>query len=93
MDPDENYRRGVFEDLYTTLKEGGLLVVVEHMIPSLFTPTDLFMFLEVWHKYLEVGFKSKFYDEKEFQEFIATTSFKKAEFIREKGDYFWALRK
>lgn len=93
MDPDENYRRGVLEDLYTTLKEGGLLIVVEHMIPSLFTPTDRFMFFEVWHKYLEVGLTSKCYDEKEFQEFIATTSFKKAEFIREKGDYFWALRK
>jgi len=93
MDPDENYRRGVFEDLYAMLKEGGLLIVVEHMIPSLFTPTDRFMVFEVWHKYFEVGLKSKFYDEKEFQEFIATTPFKKAEFIRERWDSFWALKK
>ncbi len=93
MDPDDNYRRGVFNDLYALLKDGGLLMVIEHMIPDMFAPTDRFMFFEVWHKYLEVSFTSKFYDEKEFQEFVATTPFKKAELIKEGADYFWALRK
>jgi hypothetical protein len=51
------------------------------------------MFLEVWHKYTEITFESKFYDELEINKFVATTSFNTAEFIQERGDYFRALRK
>lgn len=93
MDPDDNYRIGVFEDLYSMLKEGGLLMVIEHMIPDLFARKDRFLFFEIWHKFLEVGFNSKFYDEQEFQEFVKTTPFKKVELIKERNDYFWALTK
>jgi hypothetical protein len=44
------------------------------------------------HKFLEAKF-AKFYDEKSFKELIDLTPFKHAKLVRERGNYFWALKK
>ncbi len=92
MNPDENYRKSVFENLYTLLKEDGIVVVGESMIPDTFTKKDYQLF-EVMHKWLEVGFGSRFYDEASFRELINSTSFKNPELIRERRNYCWVIRK
>lgn len=93
MDPDENYRKSVLEDLYVMLKDDGLLVVGESMIPSIFAPKQKVQIFEVMHKWLEVILGAHFYDEKSFKELIYSTSFKNVEQIRDGYDYFWAVRK
>lgn len=92
MNPDENYRKSVFEVLYSLLKEEGILVVGESMIPDTFTKRDYQLF-EVMHKWLEIGIGSRFYDEDSFREFINSTSFKNPELIRERRNYCWVIRK
>lgn len=93
MDPDENYRKQVIEDIYTMLKDDGLFIVGESMIPDLFTPRKEFQLFEIMHKLLEVGIGSRFYDENGFKALIDSTSFKNAELIKEKAEYFWAITK
>ncbi len=93
MDPDDSYRKKVFASLFSMLKDDGLLIVVEHNIPDMFAPRERFLFFEIWHKLFEVSFKSKFYTKEEFREFVADTPFKTAEFIEERNNYFWALKK
>ena len=92
MDKDENYRLSVFNDLYSLLKDDGILLVGESMIPDMFNPQKDFQLFDVMHKFLEADF-AHFYDEKTFKEFVDSTPFKNAEFIRERGTYFWAVRK
>jgi SAM-dependent methyltransferase len=92
MDPDENYRKSVLEVLYSLLKEDGILVVGESMIPNTFTRGN-FQLFEVMHKWFEVGIGSRFYDENSFRELINSTSFKNPELIRERINYCWVIRK
>lgn len=92
MDPEKNYRKKVFQDLYTLLKDDGLLIVGEHMIPGIFAPNQA-KYYEIMHKWFEVGVGSHFYDEDSFREFIEDTPFRKAELVREGRDYFWAVQK
>jgi len=92
MNPDENYRKSVLEVLYSLLKEDGILVVGESMIPNTFTRSN-FQLFEVMHKWFEVGIGSRFYDENSFRELINSTSFKNLELIRERINYCWAIRK
>lgn len=92
MEPDENYRKEVLNDLHSMLKRDGLLIVGEHMIPEIFAPKQA-RHVEIMHKWLEVGMNSRFYDEESFRELINSTHFKKPEFIGEGQTYFWALRK
>ncbi|MFX1554773.1 MAG: class I SAM-dependent methyltransferase [Promethearchaeota archaeon] len=92
MDKNEKYRLDVFNDLYSLLKDDGILLVGESMIPDTFSPHKDFLLFDVMHKFLEADFAG-FYDEKSFKEFVDSTPFKSAEFIREKGTYFWAVRK
>ncbi|MFX1418370.1 MAG: class I SAM-dependent methyltransferase, partial [Promethearchaeota archaeon] len=92
MDHDEAYRRSVFEDLYSLLKEEGILIVGETIIPDAFSPRKGFQLFDIMHKFLEAKF-ARFYDEKSFEDFIESTPFNKAELIKERGEYFWALQK
>ena len=92
MDHDEEYRRSVFEDLHSLLADDGMLLVGETMIPDTFSPQKGFQLFEIMHKFLEVKF-AKFYNEKSFKELINSTPFKQAELVRERGNYFWAVRK
>lgn len=92
MNPDEKYRKSVLEDMYSLLKEDGILVVGESMIPDTFTKQDYQLF-EVMHKWFEVGYGSRFYDENSFRELINSTSFKNPELIRERRNYCWVIRK
>ena len=92
MEPDENYRVEVFNDLYSMLKKDGLLIVGEHMIPGIFAPKQA-RYFEIMHKWLEVGMGSKFYDEESFKELIDSTPFKNAELIHDGQTYFWALKR
>ena len=92
MNPDENYRKSVLEDIYSLLKEDGILVVGESMIPDTFTKKDYQLF-EVMHKWFEVGYGSRFYDENSFRELINSTSFKNPELIRERRNYCWVIKK
>lgn len=92
MDHDEEYRRNVFKDLYSLLKDDGLLLVGESMIPDTFYSQKEFQLFDIMHKFLEVKF-AKFYNEKSFKEFIESTPFKHAEFVKERGTYFWAIKK
>jgi len=92
MEKDETYRLSVFDDLYTLLKDDGIVLVGESMIHEAFDPPEEFQLFDVMHKFLEADF-ADFYDEKSFKEFIDSTPFKKAEFVKERGTYFWAIKK
>lgn len=92
MNHDEKYRINVFNDLYSLLKEDGVLLVGESMIPDTFTPKKEFQLFDVMHKFMEVGF-ARFYDEKTFKDFVDKTKFSKTEFVKKGGVYFWALKK
>ncbi len=93
MDSDPDYRIEALNDIHTLLKDEGLLIVTENMIPNLFEPRKGFMLFEVMHKWMEVGFGAHFYNEERFQELIESTNFKKAELIKERNEYFWAITK
>ncbi|MFX1410160.1 MAG: class I SAM-dependent methyltransferase [Promethearchaeota archaeon] len=92
MENDKTYRLSIFNDLYTLLKDDGILLVGESMIHGTFDPPEEFQLFDVMHKFLEADFAG-FYEEKSFKEFVDSTLFKKAEFIKEKGTYFWVIRK
>ncbi|MFX0173079.1 MAG: class I SAM-dependent methyltransferase [Candidatus Hodarchaeota archaeon] len=92
MDSQETYRQKVFQDLYSLLKDDGLLVVGEHMIPGIFSPNQG-RYFEIMHKWFEVGIGAQFYDEDSFREFIESTPFKKADLLQEGRNYFWAIQK
>ncbi len=92
MNTDENYRRGVFNNLYSLLKDNGILLIGESMIPDTFTPKKRFQLFDITHKFTEVK-ASLFYNEKSFKEFIDSTPFTKANFIREGGDSIWVVKK
>ncbi len=92
MNTDENYRRGVFINLYSLLKDDGILLIGESMIPDTFAPKKRFQLFDITHKFTEVK-ASLFYDEKSFKEFIDLTPFTKANFIREGGDCIWVIKK
>ncbi|MFX1433928.1 MAG: class I SAM-dependent methyltransferase, partial [Promethearchaeota archaeon] len=92
MEKDKAYRLSVFNDLNTLLKEDGILLVAESMIHGTFDPPEEFQLFDVMHKFLEADFAG-FYDEKSFKEFVDSTPFNRAEFIKDKGTYFWVVRK
>jgi SAM-dependent methyltransferase len=93
MDPSDDYRRGVLADIYTLLKEGGVLIIHDSIIPGTFTPGQQKSTFEVMHKWLEVSFGSRFYDEAGFETLAASSPFHGAEMVREGSVYFWALKK
>jgi len=92
MNTEENYRKNVFKYLYSLLKDNGILLVGESMIPDTFAPKQRFQLYDITHKFTEVS-ASLFYNEKSFKEFIDSTPFTKAEFIKEGGDSCWVVRK
>jgi SAM-dependent methyltransferase len=93
MNPDDKYRLSVLENIYALLKDDGCLIVGDTMIPDTFKPNTKIQLYDAMHKMLEVGLGSRFYDEESFKEYIDSSSFKQAEFIRERADYFWIVRK
>ncbi|KKM73220.1 hypothetical protein LCGC14_1412700 [marine sediment metagenome] len=92
MDKDEEYRKRVFEDLYAIMKDNGILLVGETMVPDTFAPKQRPQLFEIMHKVLEAGF-ARFYDETSFKELISLTPFKNAELTVESGASFWVVRK
>ena len=74
------------------MKDDGIILVAESMIHGTFDQPEEFQLFDVMHKFLEADFAG-FYDEKSFQQFVDSTPFNKAEFIKDKGTYFWAVRK
>ncbi len=62
------------------------------MIPDTFTPKKRFQLFDITHKFTEVK-ASLFYNEESFKEFIDSTSFTQANFIREGGDCVWVIKK
>jgi len=92
MNPDEDYRRQLFKDLYLLLNDKGILLIGESMVPDTFTPKEPFKLFDITHKFSEAG-SARFYNEKKFQTFIDSTSFTKAKFIQEGGTKFWVIRK
>ncbi|MFX1293214.1 MAG: class I SAM-dependent methyltransferase, partial [Promethearchaeota archaeon] len=92
MNPEEDYRRQLFEDLYLLLNDKGILLVGESMVPDTFTPKEPFKLFDITHKFSEAG-SARFYNEKTFKTFIDSTSFTQAKFIQEGGTKFWAIRK
>lgn len=92
MDNSDEYRRRIFEDLHSLLKDDGILLVGDSMIPDIFAPVQESQIFEVVHKFLEVGY-ARFYDVESFKEFVDSTSFKKAEFVKDRGFYFWTITK
>jgi SAM-dependent methyltransferase len=92
MDPNENYRKSVFKDLYSLLKDDGILLVGESMVPNTFALNQKFHLFDITHKFLEVRF-ARFYNEKSFKEFVDSTPFTRAEFIKEGGNSIWVIRK
>ncbi|MFX1425064.1 MAG: class I SAM-dependent methyltransferase [Promethearchaeota archaeon] len=92
MEKDKTYRLSVLNDLYVLLKDDGILLIGESMIHGPFDPPEEFQLFDVMHKFLEADFAG-FYDEKSFKELINSSAFKNSEFIKERGTYFWAVRK
>jgi SAM-dependent methyltransferase len=92
MNTNENYRKGVFKNLYSLLDEEGILLIGESMIPDTFAPKKRFQLFDITHKFTEVK-TSLFYDERSFREFINSTLFTRSEFIREGGSSIWVIRK
>ncbi|MFX1493585.1 MAG: class I SAM-dependent methyltransferase [Promethearchaeota archaeon] len=92
MNPEKNYRRQLFMDLYLLLDDNGILLVGESMIPDTFSPKEPFKLFDITHKFSEAG-SARFYNEKTFKTFINSTPFTKAEFIKEGGTKFWVIRK
>ncbi|MFX1311327.1 MAG: class I SAM-dependent methyltransferase [Promethearchaeota archaeon] len=92
MNTDENYRKGVFNNLYSLLEDDGILLIGESMIPDIFAPKKRFQLFDITHKFTEVK-TSFFYNEKTFKEFIDSTSFTRSEFIKEGGSSIWVIRK
>jgi len=93
MDPDESYRIEAINNLYPLLKDEGLLIIGDTLVPDTFDITADPQLYDIMHKWFEVSFGSRFYDESTFQELINSTPFKRTELIREGGSYFWAIRK
>ncbi len=92
MDHDENYRLSIFNSLYSLLKDDGILLVGESMIPDTFAPKQKLLLFDVLHKFLEARFAG-FYNEKTFKDFINSTPFTKTKFIKEGGNCIWVIRK
>jgi SAM-dependent methyltransferase len=92
MDHDINYRLSVFNSLYSLLKEDGILLIGESMIPDKFIPSQKLQLFDVLHKFLEARF-ADFYNEKTFRKFIDSTPFTRTKFIKEGGNSVWVIRK
>ncbi len=92
METEGEYRKNVFADIFELLKDEGILIVGESMIPGIFAPKQA-RYFEIMHKWFEVGIGSQFYDEESFMQFIKSTPFKKAEIIYDDRDYIWAISK
>lgn len=93
MNPDDKYRLSVLENIYGLLKDDGLLIIGDTMIPDTFNPNTKFQLFDVMHKMLEVAIGSKFYNEKTFKDLVDSSSFSQVELIKEGANYFWAIRK
>ncbi len=93
MDPNEDYRISVLKNIYTLLKDDGLLILGESIIPDTFARKKEFQLYDIMHKWVEVGFGSLFYDEPGLRRLINSTPFKNIKLIKERGSYFWAVRK
>ncbi|MFW9990227.1 MAG: class I SAM-dependent methyltransferase [Candidatus Odinarchaeota archaeon] len=92
MNTDEKYRIRVFNKLYSLLNDNGMLLIGESMIPDTFSPKNRFQLFDITHKFTEVK-ASFFYNEISLREFISSTSFTRAEFIKEGGSSIWVVRK
>ena len=93
MVPDKNYRLGALKNIYNLLKNDGLLILCESIIGDSFAPKKEFQLYDIMHKWLEFSFGAYFYDEFELKELIKTARFKNIKLIKERGSYFWAVRK
>jgi len=92
MEHDVNYRLNIFNSLYSLLKDEGILLVGESMIPDTFAAKQKLLLFDVLHKFLEARY-AKFYNEEDFKEFIDSTPFTRVEFIKEGGNSIWVIRK
>ncbi len=92
MDHDIKYRLSIFKNLHSLLKDDGILLVGESMIPDTFAPKQKLLLFDVLHKFLEARFAS-FYNEKSFRDFIELTPFSNAEVLIERGNSIWVIRK
>ncbi len=93
MDPNEQYRINALTDIYNLLKDDGILMIGENMIPDTFTPKTRFQFFEVWNKWLETMFPSSFYNEESIKNLFKSTPFKTVELVRDGRDYCCVARK
>ncbi len=94
MPYENSYRLKVLNSLYQLLKEEGLLIVGENLIPDTFS-TEKAQYYEVMHKWFEVGIGSRFYNKHSIEEFFSLSDFSEAEFIASDNlrDYFWVVKK
>jgi len=93
IEGNDSTRKAILDNLYIILKDDGKVIVGESMIPSVFTQRKKFLFYEIVHKWFEILFGSRFYDEDQFREFISTTSFKNVDMFKRGTDYVWILQK
>lgn len=93
MDPNEQYRINALTDIYNLLKDDGILMIGEYMIPDTFTPKTKFQFFEVWVKWVETPFPSSFYNEESIKNLFKSTPFKTVELIRDGRDYCCVAKK
>ena len=93
MDPDEQYRINALTDMYNLLKDNGILLISENMVPDTFTPKTRFQFFEVCNKWFETMFPSSFYNEESIEELFKSTPFKTVELVRDGRDYCCVAKK
>jgi len=41
LPPGDEYRRSAFSDIYTLLKDGGILIINEYIVPDTFEPNHI----------------------------------------------------
>ncbi len=95
MNQSGKYREQAFKYLHQLLSKEGVLIVGEPMIPGL-DAEKLPHFDLILHKWYEIGFGSKFYNEKSFRELVQDSPFSQVEFVKASlphQRYFWALEK
>ncbi|MFX1365583.1 MAG: class I SAM-dependent methyltransferase [Promethearchaeota archaeon] len=90
---DDIYRKDFIDEIYKLLKDDGVLVMGEEMVPNTFEVEKVKTLGKGILKWDEVFFGARHYNEKSFKQFIKSTKFKNARIFKDNINCIWALTK
>ncbi|MFX0011879.1 MAG: class I SAM-dependent methyltransferase [Candidatus Hermodarchaeota archaeon] len=90
---DDATRKKFINDTYGLLKDDGVLLIGEEIIPKTFDVEKGKTFWKSIKKWDEIIFGARFYNQEEFKKLILSTKFKHAIIFQEKTDCIWAISK